>query len=349
MDPLRSFRFLAPSRIGCARLFTALLALSVGGCGSKSAGKTGTGCVSGESIACAGVHGCPGYQVCRSDGSGYEPCTCGDGGSRAFPQVGPYSGLLGAACSTNDDCRTGFDCVAASSNLIKGEGPSSGMCLQQCIVAHDFCTSVDATAQCVVLDDKGTADTSDDLSYCMPGCKIGKQPASADKCRGRVDLVCSETPVGSGAGYCRPACRNDVDCAPRKCDLRTGLCGDATPSGDPIGIACAPGSATCAAACYAASDTFDECSGVCSYGTEGCGQTTFPPLDFFCAIPVAAGSGPGDLGYCAKLCDCDDDCGRQDAVCEAESSLVSSAGRHGYCASKALPTGGTRTGLPCAQ
>jgi hypothetical protein len=315
-------------------------------CGTGSAAKA-TPCAPGQSIACAGIHGCAGYQVCRSGGSGYGDCLCGDGGLRSFPHVGPFSGLLGAACATRDDCLLSLDCVTRDSKLVRGEGPSAGMCLARCLVDHNFCTAVDATAKCIVFDDAGTPMTSDDLAYCLPGCKLGNQPSEADKCRGRVDLACNEDPVGAGAGYCRPACRSDIDCAPRVCDLKTGLCGDAAPSGDPIGAACDPNDSRCAGGCVPQGRSYAECGGVCSYDTEGCGQKGDPPLDYWCSIAAAKGSGPGDLGYCAKLCDCDGDCQRADAVCEPRSDLMAKAGRHGVCGSTTLPSGAARPSLPC--
>jgi hypothetical protein len=222
------------------------------------------------------------------------------------------------------------------------------MCLTQCLVSHDFCASVDATAVCVSLDDRGTATPDDDLSYCLPGCKLGTQPGAADKCRGRSDLVCTESLVGSGTGYCRPACRSDIDCAPLFCDLGTGLCGDAARTGTPIGSSCDPQQPQCSGACIAQGTAFTECSGVCSFGTEGCGQNGDPPLDYFCAVAAAAGAGDGDLGYCAKLCDCDSDCAASSGVCEPEADLVAKAGHKGFCAPPLGPTGKPTSHLPCA-
>src|SRR5262245_41314689 len=37
-------------------------------------------CTPGQSIACVGPAGCQGGQVCKADGSGYEPCDCGGSG-----------------------------------------------------------------------------------------------------------------------------------------------------------------------------------------------------------------------------------------------------------------------------
>jgi hypothetical protein len=182
----------------------------------------------------------------------------------------------------------------------------------------------------------------------MLGCKINdaKDP---DKCRSRDDLVCFERVLGSGIGYCKPACRKDSDCSPRFCDLGTGLCADAPRTGDAIGALCDPANDTCAGVCHQYSGGYTECTGICSYGEPGaCGQTrTSPPYDYFCYTEDALKSGPGDLGLCAKTCGCDDDCGRPDQVCEPNSALVAKTGRQGICGSKAFANGTLRTSHPC--
>ncbi len=315
-------------------------------CGHSSSGGS---CVKGQQDKCFGAGQCAGYQVCGADGT-YGACICGDAdaGSRPFPHTGPLSGLLGAACGSSADCRHGLECVDKDSKLIHGEGPSSGMCLSRCVIGHEeLCSSVDATARCLVLDDGGTSDTSDDLAYCLPGCNLGDQPASADKCRGRVDLVCTASTAGSKIGYCSPSCRSNLDCAPRFCDLGTGLCADSAPAGDPIGTSCDSKSSKCAGGCVQQGSGFWECTGLCSYGTQGCGQNDEFPLDYFCSIGASSASADGDLGYCAKLCDCDADCNRPDAVCQAQHDLIARAGRQGLCVSKVGANGTARTGISC--
>jgi hypothetical protein len=59
------------------------------------------------------------------------------------------------------------------------------------------------------------------------------------------------------------------------------------------------------------------------------------------------GSGEGDLGYCQKLCDCDDDCDRADAVCEQKDTLPASTGRLGVCGSREYTNGELRPNTPC--
>ncbi|HEX3596795.1 MAG TPA: hypothetical protein VHU80_16915 [Polyangiaceae bacterium] len=323
-------------------LLVLLFAAVPAGCGHGS-----SSCVPGQSQKCAGEMGCSGYQVCSSDGTRFDDCICGDGGSHPFPETGQFSGKLGAYCVAASDCRNGLECITSSSNAIKGEGPSAGMCLQQCRVEHSTCVSVDATSQCISLDDAGTPDDpSDDLAYCLPGCKLGEQPATEDKCRGRADVVCTEYPSGANAGYCRPACRRDLDCAPRVCDLSTGLCADSPRSGAAIGENCSDNSA-CTGGCIDQGVSFSECSGVCSYDADGCNQGNNFPFDYFCSIAASAKAGSGDLGYCAKLCDCDDDCKRTDAVCEPHHDLIARAGRQGMCASKLTDAGAPRAGIAC--
>ncbi len=325
----------------------ALPVVSLPGCGEAK-----PSCTPGQSIACAG-NGCAGRQVCNADGKAYGECQC-DSNQGLFPATGQYSGLIGGACTGPASCRAGFDCLTADSKLINGKGPSAGICLAKCLPDHDFCKELDARSRCITLDNGGTlSNTLDDISYCLPGCKMGTQANELDKCRGRADLACSESPAGSGAGYCVPACRSDIDCAGRFCDLSTGLCQDSPRVGDPIGAACAPGAAasSCAGACTTVAGGYAECSGVCNYDTPGCGQTDNSlPLSYYCfhdpAISSGTASGVGDLGYCAKLCNSDRECLRTDAVCEPMPSLAAKTGRAGVCGSKQLSTGAPRPNLP---
>lgn len=57
-----------------------------------------TNCVPGHSVACVGVAGCSGGQVCRADGSGYGECACGgsDAGvlNGGTSDAGPTAGAL---------------------------------------------------------------------------------------------------------------------------------------------------------------------------------------------------------------------------------------------------------------
>jgi hypothetical protein len=257
--------------------------------------------------------------------------------------------LLGATCSDDGDCRAGSACLTGASTGIDGEGPSAGLCVVDCARNDSVCEDIDAATTCVVLDNRGTTDPLDDAAFCLPSCTLGDPAPSDDKCRGRIDLVCAEDTAETGIGFCRPACRSDVDCDGRRCNLRTGLCADALPEGDPIGSPCDPAASQCAGGCFEHGGSFAECTGVCRLGTPGCGQgpADGPPYDFYCYLDPSNEGGEGDLGYCARVCDCDDECGRADAVCEPRSTLPEGTGRQGVCASATFASGAARPGLPC--
>jgi hypothetical protein len=229
---------------------------------------------------------------------------------------------------------------------VAGEGPSAGLCTVKCATDPQACARADKSSVCVVLNDNGTTDLADDIAFCLPKCTLGTPSANVEKCRSRVDLVCEQTSAGSTAGQCRPACRADIDCGARVCDLRTGLCADAPPPGGAIGDSCVPNQTACAGGCFSHSATYAECSGLCSLGTAGCGQShPDAPLSFYCYYDSSNKGGNGDLGNCAKLCDCDAQCGRPDAVCEPVPSLTASTGRKGVCGSKMFASGGARPNI----
>ena len=327
----------------------AALLFASAGCGETKTPEKApeTACTPGRSIACTGVGNCDGRQICDKAGAAYGVCICA--GDETFASAGPASGLLGASCRDAADCRASYSCLRSDSTDVQGEGPSAGLCVLDCARDATICERADAATQCVVLDDRGTSDALDDAAVCLPTCTLGDPKADDDKCRGRIDMVCGEETAGTGLGYCRPACRSDLDCDDRHCNLRTGLCADEQPEGGGIGSACDPTAPECSGGCIEHGASYAECSGVCRLGTPGCGQGTAdgPPFNFYCYLDPAGKGGEGDLGYCAKLCDCDDDCERPDAVCEAETSLTEATGRKGVCASKVFASGAERPHLAC--
>lgn len=327
-------------------LVTALFLALSSGCGGSDS-KKNVVCEPGRSVPCSGTESCAGHQVCKDDGSGYGACLCA--GDETFASAGPASGLVGANCGDDSDCRKGLYCLTSTSSAIDGEGPSAGLCVADCARDAKVCEGLDAATRCVVLDDGGTASVLDDTAFCLPSCKLGDPAPNDDKCRGRVDLVCSEATAGTGEGFCRPACRSDLDCGERRCNLRTGLCADEPPSGDAIGSACDPAQSECAGGCIDHGSGWAECSGVCRLNTPGCGQVSSsgPPFDFWCYLDPSNQGGDGDLGYCTRACDCDADCARDDAVCEPKNALKTDTGRAGVCASKTFASGGERAHLPC--
>jgi hypothetical protein len=82
------------------------------GSGGSNGGDASTVCVPGQSSACAGPKGCNGFQVCKSDGSGYAPCNCSNGGAGGAAGSGGTAGAAGSsgaggsAGSAADTCAT---------------------------------------------------------------------------------------------------------------------------------------------------------------------------------------------------------------------------------------------------
>lgn len=64
-------------------LFASVIACS-------GAGPVAQTCTPGESVACVGPGGCNGGQACNADGTGFDPCSCGDpGGDSGTTADGP--------------------------------------------------------------------------------------------------------------------------------------------------------------------------------------------------------------------------------------------------------------------
>jgi hypothetical protein len=95
-------------------------------------------------------------------------------------------------------------------------------------------------------------------------------------------------------------------------NLRTLSCGDVCVSLDPMASAC---------------------SRRCVFGsTSECAPASGSLRRGGCLF-VTMGGGIGDLGYCAELCDCNDDCIEPTFVCDAfnDTKLESAFGRKGVC------------------
>jgi hypothetical protein len=67
-----------------------------------------------------------------------------------------------------------------------------------------------------------------------------------------------------------------------------------------------------------------------------------------CAFASESG-GLGDLGYCAELCNCDDDCNHEAFICEAfpKESLKAELGFQGICTAPVDTKGGSHVGATC--
>lgn len=256
--------------------------------------------------------------------------------------------LVGTHCRTDDDCAPPFTCLAASSAAIAtahGQGgPSNGLCTARCDASSDACAAAENTAECVEL--------SPGNRYCLPACSPGGQGATpGEKCLGRLDLACAPPQAEGANGFCSPTCGGDFECGGRTCDLGSGACVDGTPPGVPLGGDCtaeACGNGSCETL-----GTFRACTGFCTVGTVGCG---FDPLsrarlDSYCLLAATRQGSVSDVGLCAQLCDCNDDCRHPRFVCSPgpadNPAVLSVRGHRGACLPPSLTQPGAEGGIPC--
>jgi hypothetical protein len=68
-----------------------------------------------------------------------------------------------------------------------------------------------------------------------------------------------------------------------------------------------------------------------------------------CRFPEDEEGLIGDVGFCAQVCDCDDDCAHPDAVCAAfdDAAIEALAGGSGVCLSSQGEDSTAREGLEC--
>jgi glutathione peroxidase len=95
---------------------------------TNPAADANTLCMPNQSIACVGSGGCAGGQVCKSDGSGYQPCNCGsvvDAGSDGA-DAADAAGDEAAAADTGGDGADAAPCVAAPGTIYAQSAPPLG-------------------------------------------------------------------------------------------------------------------------------------------------------------------------------------------------------------------------------
>lgn len=281
----------------------------------------------------------------------------GTGGRRFADDSGnnpPPTGTsaIGAPCVADGDCPGDLICLAQRGDDFLGGGPVGGMCTLPCAEnGQPDCTAVDSNSRCVVMDEQAQ------IAYCFQGCRLGAGPLGATKCGDRPDMTCFESESTPGAGFCQPVCAGDFECGDRVCDFGLGVCVDDVDREDllPIGAECDSDAdeRTCNGICLGFNDDYSVCSGFCNLGEPGCGSdiNSDDPFDGFCVYSV---SNPtvtdlGDAGFCGQLCNCNDDCGHPDALCDPLSeNAVRNIGRAGLCVPRefsAMPDSGV--GIPC--
>lgn len=314
----------------------------------ETAGCAGNGtdsadqCEANDVRSCSGEGSCEGEQVCAGTPLTWTRCNClpepPDSGSAPLPS-------LGAACEADQDCPSGAFCLAPDGHDYFGGGPPSGICVAPCSSSSGSCDGFDG-ATCVPLEgsDGGPDGGASPTALCFAACSVGSSAGS--KCGGIETVACAPLAEGKPEGFCRPVCTTDQDCsADRLCDPRTGACVDSSermPGAD-LGAPCDPmGAASqCDGICAELSSDSALCSHRCVFGREG----DCAPLDDALAtggcLFVTPDGTLGDLGFCAELCDCSDDCVTADAVCDPldDPDLEAAFGRPGVCTPPDLALG----------
>ena len=257
-------------------------------------------CSAGSVQACAGTGNCAGSQMCLADGSGYSSCACA-------PPPLAVRGSVAAACETDAQCAKGLTCTTAAdvggpfSNGAQPGGPQNGYCSRSCNTDAE-CQAADPGAICL-----GPGSGS---NHCFTSCDV-RAPSFPAQCNGRDDLTCiplSLSPATPRA-YCAPACQDDAACAPRFCNLATGLCQDEPHAGKPIGAGCTANGECDSAVCSTLpGQPAPVCTGLCTFESPaGCGfGAEAAGRDAACVV-TALGGGAGP-GLCSELCDVDTDC-----------------------------------------
>lgn len=294
-----------------------------GGAGAGSRGNAGGGgddrqplrpaCAPRSVRACAGESGCAGSQTCRTDGNGYSSCACA-------PVPLAVSGSIAAACATDADCAGGLTCSPSSdvggpfANGAAPGGPQNGYCSRSCNTDSE-CKAADPKAICL--------GPGNGRSHCFASCDV-TAPSFPAQCNGRAELACVPVSLTAPRAYCAPACQNDAACAPRFCNLATGLCQDAQLTGKPIGAGCTSHDECAAGVCSALRGQTATCTGLCTFESPaGCGFTADAPERDAACVDTLFGDGAGP-GLCTELCDADSDCEQQAAgwTCTPWSSEV---------------------------
>lgn len=329
-----------------------LLACALAPAGCDSDGSTDADrCELGDRLSCRGEDGCEGARRCGGEPLRFGPCVCTQPPPPVMPDDAGARPVLGAACERNAQCPAGAFCMRAPSERLFGGAPPVGTCAADCEGSED-CERF-AQAVCVPAGPDGEG-------LCLEGCQLGE--SSASKCHGRAHVACSplEDSASGEQGYCRPLCAIDADCEQGGCDPATGSC-IAEPRRDPdFGLRCAVGNdgdadggiepdagtrpgqsvGACTGACVELNDAPSLCSRRCMFGAAGECAPTSGGLRRGACLFVTPGGSIDDLGYCAELCDCNDDCIEPTFICdELPETLRSVFGRAGVCTDPALVLG----------
>lgn len=243
------------------------------------------------------------------------------------PAASANDSPFGTACTTDDDCEQGLECLL-DSELFGGRLPN-GLCTISCST-FEACEALDPFSACRI-DAQGTEDESDDVGYCVQGCApLDPGP----KCHEREAAICS--PFAEGAGACLPWCHSDADCDDGwHCNPNGGYCQEAAPEGKADGEPCDDPEECRGGICATlTSDEMTICSSYCSHrlDTFGCHQPTnaSAPPDSIC-MPLTPYDAERDVGVCLPTCDADGDCAEGTRCLELDPEFESETGRAGLC------------------
>lgn len=319
--------------------FVALLVLICSCAGDE--GTSAADCEPEQTRLCRTQSGCLGQAVCTGDPPEWQPCECPDEANAELLSN------VGAACTRKDQCAEADLCLKADDAFLGG-ALVSGTCVRDCSQDPNICSRLSYPAVCVKastgeLSQESMADEGE--AYCFQSCDLGTEDES--RCRGRDDVACSG--LEEGPAFCRPLCVSDDDCPGRFCDPLLGVCVADSPAGKTLGQTCAfesenPG---CEGVCLDV-NAVNFCSGRCIYGSAAdCGDRDLgrPGL---CFLPEDEGS-IGDVGFCALLCDCNQQCPNPDMICDPflDQPLEELLGAKGVCLPREeAPDAGVDSGTP---
>lgn len=300
-------------------------------------------CVLGTTRTCEAADGCVGISHCYRDG--WSECQCLTTDSQASSMAQPAP-VLGAACSNDSNCPTSSFCLLPTGSAWLGGGPPKGLCVADCTDGVGRCTAF-SNAVCVAASRSNGSEVN--RALCMPACDPRGHNSSLT-CSAVPSSGCEPLTDGS-TGFCRPFCGSDGECTSGHCDRREGTCVAEAPPQRTVtfGQSCKPGESNCDGVCLELSSGSSVCTARCVIGGMNDSAASTAGDSSVCAY-TTGDFVPGNIGYGALLCNCDDECVASGFVCEPFSSkdMQSQLMHVGMCWPRVDSVGTTHTGVSCA-
>ncbi len=231
---LLAFALAAASLLGCSGGDPSV---SGDGGGSTTAGSGGTtpmACIPGQQVQCACLGGADGIQVCRADGSGYDPCQCssatssggqaGAGGTTGLGGFGGTGGLNNTGGATTTSSGTEDPCA----NCDDGDPCTIDTCLSGQVCEH-MAVGLDDGNSCTMdyCDGSGVQHVAipiNDNNVCtLDGCDITTGPYHqiVDPSDGNACTTDECDPV-AGVTHVQISIDDANPCTQDLCDQQTG-------------------------------------------------------------------------------------------------------------------------------